>query len=356
MDRFMRRAFALAKKSDPFPNPKAGAVLVKGGKIIGEGWHRAAGRPHAEIEAIADAEKKAGRGAAKGATLYVTLEPCSHTAKRTPPCTKAITAHGISRVIYAMGDPNPLVSGAKAIKDAQVEVEGPADERAAMALNRRYVANLKRKPFVAIKMAMSADGKTATRTGDSKWISCGESRRRVHRMRAEFDAAMVGAGTVRKDDPELTSHGRGRDPYRVIVDGRLSIPRSAKVLRMRDGKTIIAASDGAPKAKEKKIRNALVLRCGKGRVDMRLLVQALSAMGVKRILIEGGAELNAEALGAGIVDEVYLFVAPKVVGGGGAKGVVGGEGAAKIADALPLKLKKTEKSGNDLLMTYRVIR
>ena len=352
--RFMGIALRLAKEADPFPNPRVGAVLVKNGRIIGKGYHRKAGLPHAEIEAINDARRRA---AVRGSTLYVTLEPCSHTAKRTPPCTKAIIACGIKRVVYGMKDPNPLVSGAKELRAHGIAASGPACQDEAAALNKRYMLNVSRKPFVAIKMAMSADGKTATRTGDSKWISNERSRAYVHRMRGEFDAVMVGAGTILKDDPRLTTSINGLpDPYRVIVDHDLCIPSGAKVFG-DDGRTIIATGAKAQKAKMLSFgRRALVLPCGVDQVDLRVLVRALGAMGMKKILIEGGNELNAAALDAGIVDRLYLFIAPKLIGGRDAKPVIGGVGAAKVADAIALKPARVRRFGPDLLLVYDLVR
>ncbi|MDD5171583.1 MAG: bifunctional diaminohydroxyphosphoribosylaminopyrimidine deaminase/5-amino-6-(5-phosphoribosylamino)uracil reductase RibD [Candidatus ainarchaeum sp.] len=359
MDRFMKLAFRLAKKTDPFPNPRVGAVLVKDGQIIGTGYHRKAGMPHAEIEAIKDAKKKSRRqNAAKGAALYVTLEPCSHTMKRTPPCTKEIVANGIRRVVYAMKDPNPLVSGASELRDAGIVVIGATDEKEARKINRRYLANISKKPFVVIKMAMSADGKTATRTGDSKWISGKEARGYVHRMRASFDAVMVGANTVVKDDPELTSHNKKScDPYRIIVDGRLRLPLNARILRNQDGKTIIVTSGKAPEDKIKKVKRKADVFVSEGDgVDLSKLITALGAMGMKRILIEGGSELNARALEAGIVDKICIFMAPKIIGGRDAKPVIGGLGIARMKDALALYDTKTKKLGRDILLEFSVRR
>ncbi len=357
----MRLAMKLAMKAQPFPNPRVGAVLVKGGRIIGGGWHRGPGLPHAEMEAIADAKRRTGNPhAARDAALYVTLEPCVHTAKRTPPCTEAIIREGVAKVVYAMGDPNPLVcgKGAEALRKAGVAVEGPTDSKAAASINRRYFAAITRKPLVTIKMAMSADGKSATRTGDSRWISCPESRAMVHRMRAEYGAVMVGAGTIEADDPELTAHGAGRDPCRIIIDGRLSVSPDAKVFRRRDGKAIVAVSQRADRAKALALarRGVRVLVCGKDRVGLRALMPALAALGIRRILIEGGGELNAEALDEGIVDRLLVFVAPKIIGGRAAKPVVGGKGAPAMKDALALSPPKVRRVGADVLLEFKVLR
>lgn len=348
---YMTLAFRLAKKADPYPNPRVGAVIVNNGKIIGQGYHRKAGMPHAEIEAMADAKMKGH--SLKGATLYVSLEPCSHTNKRTPPCTEAIAKAKIGKVVYGMDDPNPFVSGAKMLRNAGIAVKGPVAQKKAEAINKRYIERITRKPFVAIKMAMTADGRTATRTGDSKWISCKESRDFVHRLRAGYDAVMIGAGTVRKDNPRLTARGKGRDPLRIIVDGRLDLPQSCHLLRNRDGKTIIATTEKPSRKKIERIAKesaAHVFVCGKKQVDLSSLIKVLGAMGVNKILIEGGSEMNASAIDARIVDKIYLFIAPKIIGGKDAKGVIGGKGMAKISEAKKLKGMKISRIGKDFLL------
>ncbi len=361
MDRFISRAIALARKADPAPNPRVGAVLVRKGKVIGEGFHRRAGEPHAEIEAMEDARRReADQDAPRGATLYVSLEPCSHRMKRTPPCTDAIIAAGIRKVVYAMSDPNPMVSGAAVLMKAGLDVEGPIAEKEARAINMEYISGMAAKPFVAIKMAMSADGKTATRTGDSKHnISGPEAMRFVHSLRNEYDVVIVGAGTVRVDDPQLTCRLEGgRNPMRVVVDGRLSIPLRSKLLHNDDGKTLVAASEAAPAVKIEEIAkrtSAHVIVCGRKSVDLRALVEALGAMGMKKILIEGGSELNAEALKAGIVNRLYIIVAPKIIGGRNAVGVVGGEGIERIEQAARLSAPKIRKLGRDVLLQFDLI-
>ncbi|MBD3210615.1 bifunctional diaminohydroxyphosphoribosylaminopyrimidine deaminase/5-amino-6-(5-phosphoribosylamino)uracil reductase RibD [Candidatus Micrarchaeota archaeon] len=351
MEDYMGLALKLAKKAQPFPNPRVGAVIVKNGKIIGKGYHRRPGTPHAEIVAL----QRAGNNA-EGSTLYVTLEPCSHSGKRTPPCTRSIIEKGVKKVVFAMKDPNPMVNGEEELKKAGVEVAGPSKEKDARKINSRYLEHINRKPFVAIKMAMSADGRTATRTGDSKWISGKESRKEAHRMRSEFDAVMVGAGTVNSDDPKLTARIKGKkDPWRVIVDGDFCISADAKVLKNKDRKTIVATTGRAAKRKVEIIRKlAHVFVLGKNRVGMKELVQSLGAMGIKKILIEGGSELNASALEDGIVDRLYLFVAPKIIGGRNAKGVVGGKGIQRMSDAIRLKNLKTKKCGEDILLEFDI--
>ncbi len=357
---FLSLAIDLAQKSNPFPNPRVGAVLVKNGQILGRGYHRAPGKPHAEILAIKDAKNKFGPDAAQGTTLYVSLEPCSHShiLKRTPPCTSTIIREGISKVVYAMKDPNPFVcgKGAKELRVSGIEVLGPTNEREARLINPEYIKNMKQKPFVSIKMAMSLDGKTATRTGDSKWISDPRSREYVHKLRGRMDAVMVGAGTVCKDNPKLTTRGKGHDPYRIIIDGKLRIPLESKVLGKPDRRTIVVTSEDAPKAKCEDIRKRQhLLVCGKrSEVDLKKLVWTLGAMGIKKIMIEGGSELNAKALEAGIVDRMLIFIAPKLIGGRDAKAVIGGSGIERMAQALALGKMKIKRIGPDILIEARV--
>ncbi len=343
----MALAFKMAKKADPYPNPQVGAVLVKEGKIIGIGTHQKAGMPHAEVEAVEDAIRKTNdHHIALGASLYVTLEPCSHTNKRTPPCTQYILKHKIAKVIYAMKDPNPLVHGAEELQQAGIEVVGPTEEKKGEALQKKH------QPFVVIKMAMSADGKTATQTGDSKWISGSASRDYVHRLRTQFDAVMVGAGTVKADNPGLTSYGKGRNPLPIIIDGQLSISPAAKVL---NGKTLLVISKSVPDEKLKPFEGkAEIIVCGAKEVDLNSLVDLLRKRGMRKILIEGGSELNQKALQAGIVDQLQLFIAPKIIGGSGAKSVIGGEGIVQMNDALPLYLKSKKIIGDDLLLIYEI--
>ena len=343
----MKMALELASMAEPFPNPKVGAVLVQNGRIIGRGFHKAPGKPHAEIEAIKNARENKEK--VSGAILYVTLEPCAHKNKRTPPCTEAIIKNRIKRVVFAMEDPNPLVDCRSTLERAGIEVVGPTNEKRAALINRRYIKHISKRPFVTIKMAMSADGKSATRTGDSKWISSEKSRQEVLKMRAKADAVMVGSGTIKADNPRLTARTRGaKDPYRVIVDSDLCIPLNSKVLQNTDEKTIIATAERAPKKKLAKMKNVFV--CGKEKVDLQKLVLGLSAMGIKNILIEGGGELNASALEEGIVDKLCLFIAPKIIGGKEARGIFGGKGIALVKNARKIKKMKSRNIGCDILL------
>jgi diaminohydroxyphosphoribosylaminopyrimidine deaminase/5-amino-6-(5-phosphoribosylamino)uracil reductase len=267
---------------------------------------------------------------------------------------------GITKVVYAMKDPNPLVRGSLELERAGLHVVGPTDQKDGESMNRKYIMHISPRPFAAIKMAMSADGKTATRTGDSKWISCPEEKGFVARLRSEYDAVMVGANTVALDDPKLTSRiPGGRDPIRIVVDGKLSIPESAGILHNPDGRTIVATCKRAPAQKIRRLAemtHAHVFVCGEKEVDLRALSEGLAGMGVKKILIEGGSELNAKALEYGIVDRVYFCIAPKIIGGRDAKGVIGGRGIAKMSEAVLLKNRKIIRIGCDLVLQFDVSR
>jgi diaminohydroxyphosphoribosylaminopyrimidine deaminase/5-amino-6-(5-phosphoribosylamino)uracil reductase len=255
-----------------------------------------------------------------------------------------------------MNDPNPLVSGVNILKDAGIKVKGPTNQRKAEAMNKEYMKKIKKKPFVAIKMAMSADGKTATRTGDSKWISGKKSRNFVHKLRSEYDAVMVGAETVKADNPRLTARIKGgRNPVRIIVDGDLCIPLDSKVLKRKDSKTIIATSEKASMKRIKEVATKSgtnIFVCGKKKVDLRALVDVLASIGIIKILIEGGSELNSKALEAGVVNKLYLFVSPKIIGGKNAKGVIGGNGVEYVKDAKTLKNMRVKVFDKDILIEY----
>lgn len=351
-EEFMRRAIELAGKGFTSPNPMVGCVIVKDGGIIAEGFHGRAGRPHAEAAAL----KKLRGGKAKGATMYVNLEPCRHFG-RTPPCTDAIILAGIKRVVAAMKDPNPQVAGEgfKTLRKAGVKVEVGVLGEEAERLNEAYVHFLKKKrPYVILKSAMSLDGKIASATGDSKWVT-GEKARRVGRiLRGRADAVVVGIGTVMKDDPRLTCRIRGgRDPLRVIVDSMLRIPLKSRALA--DDNALIATTRKHDKKKRRGLERAgvkvVVADSGDGRVSLRKLVKKLGESGVRSVLIEGGGELNASALKEGLVDKAYFFIAPKIVGGRNAKTPVEGEGAEKIGEAIRLSDTTVEKIGEDFLVT-----
>lgn len=351
----MQKALALAAKGKgrTSPNPMVGAVIAKGGKIIAEGYHKKAGTPHAEIVAL----KSAGRNA-RGATLFVTLEPCCHTGKRTPPCTRAIITSGIKKVVAAMIDPNPKVAGMglKELRDAGIVTEMGIMESGARVLNEAFIKYITKKtPFVVLKIAQSVDGKIATARGESKWITGAEARKQVHQLRNDLDAVLVGIGTVKKDNPALDCRIRGGiNPYRVIVDSSLQIPLNARVLKHGDNKTIIATTK---KADVKKIdtltrrgHRILVVNNRAGTVDLISLMKELGKLGITSIMIEGGSSINASALSSGIVDKVMIFTAPRIIGGVDSISSIGGKSPASLKKALQLKDLKATSSGEDILI------
>jgi len=354
---FMRTALRLAIRGagSVSPNPLVGAVLVRGGKIVGSGYHRFFGGPHAECYALETARDKA-----RGADLYINLEPCSHFGK-TPPCADALISAGIRRVFIGMRDPNPLVSGSgiKKLAAAGIAVETGILERECRKLNEAFIKYITRTiPFVYLKLAASLDGKIATRSGDSKWITGTASRRLVHRLRSEVDAVMVGIGTVLGDDPLLTARldaVANKNPLRVIVDSRLRTPLSSKLLATaRDVPTIIATTDNRAKSRAAAVLNSgaelLTLPQRNGRVNLKLLMKKLGQRGIAKLLIEGGSELSAAALQDGIVDKVLFFYAPKIIGGTNSYPMVGGSGSEKISRAIKLTDIHYRKVGEDILM------
>jgi len=355
-EKYMRIALQLAGKARgrTSPNPMVGAVVVKSGKIIGRGYHRRAGEPHAEAIAL----RKAGR-AAKGATLYVTLEPCSHTDKRTPPCSPLVVQSGIKRVIVSMIDPNPRVSGGgiKALRKAGIEVVTGVLEEEAKRLNEAFIKHITwGMPFVTLKIAQTLDGKIATSSGASKWITGERAREEAHWLRDSHDAVLVGINTVLMDDPSLTTRiPGGRDPVRVIVDSRLRISVNAKVVTQRSpAKTMVATLSGAPKSKIKKLQDAgvevLTVKSAHGRVDLRDLTKKLGKKDIMSVLIEGGAEINASALKAGLVDKVVMFLAPLLMTGTDSLCSIGGSSPAKLSQALKLQDVTAEFIGRDLMV------
>ena len=319
--KFMKRALVLARKGigRTSPNPAVGCVIVKDGAIIGEGWHRKAGTPHAEIHALDMAA-----GAVRGADVYVTLEPCCHTGA-TPPCTDALIKAGVRRVVAGMRDPNPRVSGGglATLKQAGIEIVCGVLEDDCRAINLPFIKHTTTGlPYVTFKCAMTLDGKIASITGESRWISCEESRKYVHRMRSHNDAIMVGVDTILADNPQLTVRlVKGRNPLRIIVDSSLRTPTSVDILSGLLAKnTIIACTEEDLGIHQRYLRNgATVLVCNSrdGRVDLRDLLEKLGMLGVQSILLEGGSRLAGDALARGLIDECVFFYAPKVIGSDG---------------------------------------
>jgi len=356
---YMKRALDLAARAigRTSPNPVVGAVVVKDGEVVGEGYHEGAGRPHAEVCALKAAGEKA-----HGATLYVTLEPCCHHG-RTPPCTDAIISAGVKRVVAAMVDPDPRVRGRglDLLRKAGVDISVGLLACKAVELNEPFVTfKTLGRPMVILKWAMTLDGKIASRTGASRWITGEEARRVVHRLRDRYDAVCVGVGTVLADDPALTCRiPGGRNPVRVVLDSNLRTPQGALVIG-RDGRCLIfTASDNREKRERLEEAGATVVRVAPtcAGVDISEVLARLGDMGILSLLVEGGAQVHGSFVAAGLVDRVYAFVSPKLMGGKTAPGPVGGPGATHPSEALPLgDIKVVEVEGGDLLITARRIR
>lgn len=355
---YMKKAIALAKKGRGYtnPNPIVGAVILKDGRMIGKGYHRAYGEAHAEVEALNDCKESS-----IGATLYVTLEPCSHTGK-TPPCVDAIIRAGIGEVVIGMVDPNPLVSGQgiKKLESAGIKVIHGVLEDEVKALNHIFMKYISTgKPYCILKSAMTLDGKMATVTGDAKWITSQVSRHYVHELRHQMSAIMVGIGTVLADNPKLTTrlpHKKGQHPIRVILDTACRIPLDAALLH-EEGRTLLIVGHDAPEGKVGYLRKTGIevwVMDNIDRIDIAKVIGMLGDRGIDSVLIEGGSLINDSALRAGVVDEVMMFIAPKIVGGSLAKSPVGGEGIPYMKDAITLEEVEMKVLGPDILMRGRV--
>lgn len=358
---YMEMALSLAEKGKGFtsPNPMVGAVVVKDGKVVGKGYHQVCGGPHAEVHAIDDAGEEA-----RDATIYVTLEPCNHTGK-TPPCSQKILRAGIKEVVMAMADPNPVASGgADFLRAGGITVRSGICEDKAKKLNEIFIKHaVTKKPFVILKYASTLDGRIATRTGDSKWVSGPESRAYVHEIRHLVDGIMVGIGTVLADDPSLTTRIpgiKGRDPRRIILDTRLRMPEDAKMLHLESdsGTMIVSGAGGAHDAAytEKKARleakgvTVIEAETNNGHIDLEKLMPVLGSLGISSLLIEGGSHVLASALHAGIVDKAVLFYAPKILGGDDGAPVFKGVGPELMKDAIRLKDMDIRRLGDDLVI------
>jgi diaminohydroxyphosphoribosylaminopyrimidine deaminase/5-amino-6-(5-phosphoribosylamino)uracil reductase len=341
----MSRALDLAERgrAAASPNPLVGACVVRRGRLIAEGWHERFGGPHAEVHALDRAGLRA-----RGATLYVTLEPCS-TWGKTPPCTEAVIRSGVSRVVVAAADPNPLHAGRgiRGLRKAGVRVEvgaGAARAKRQNAYFRKWI--LKRIPFVTLKMAQSLDGKIATAAGESRWITSAVSRRFVQKLRRESDAILVGRNTVICDNPRLSlrsgAGGENGKPWRVVFDAGLKLPNRSRVFG-GDQVTVrvVRWADLRDRRREKSRGILLAVRERDGRFDVKDLLRQLGAMGIARLLVEGGGETAWSFLSAGCVDKIFWFVAPVLIGGRGAKTSVEGEGFARLADSLRYKMTVT---------------
>ena len=363
---YMRRALRLAALGrHASPNPMVGCVLVDdAGRVVGEGWHPQPGQPHAEVFALRDAGE-----AAREATAFVTLEPCAHHG-RTPPCTDALLAAGVRRVVAAMTDPDPRVGGQglERLRTGGVEVSVGACEAEARALNAAYLKHRTTGlPWVVLKTAMTLDGKIATETGDSKWITSPVARRAVHRqLRDRCDAILTGVGTVLADDPALTTrlmHRQGRNPWRIVVDSRLRTPLDAQVVRQAadDGKTIFATTASAdPVRREKLIASGCrILDCDldsrNDRVDLTDMMYQLGTSGdIIGVLVESGGTLAAGMLSAGLVDRWLCFIAPKVAGGRAAPGPIGELGTTLMRGARAVSFRQVRRCGPDIVIDAHI--
>jgi len=354
---YMKRALRLAARGRTSPNPMVGAVVVRDGVIVGEGYHHRAGEPHAEVLALRQAGDRT-----RGATLYVTLEPCCHHGC-TPPCTKAIIEAGVSEIHAAMVDPDPKVAGKgiEELRAAGIEVHHPLCEDEARRLNEAYIKHRTTGlPFVILKSAMSLDGRIATRTGDSKWITNERSRAYAHRLRSRVDAILVGGTTARADDPQLTARlgRRVHYPTRVVITRSADLPSDLALLRSA-GECIVACPAGADAASLKKLERAgariLTLKTAGARACMADLMAQLGKLGNLCVLIEGGGEVAASALEEKLVDKVIFFYAPKIIGGREAVPAVGGEGAPDIASAIKLDRIKLRRFGEDFAVEGYVV-
>lgn len=355
---FMNIALDLASKGTGYtsPNPMVGAVVVnQEGKIIGKGWHESVGGPHAEVNAIDDAGE-----IAKGATLFVTLEPCNHEG-RTPPCTRKILSAGIKRVVMAMTDPNPDVSGGGAafLKQNGILVESGVCESQARRLNESIIKYVRTKrPFVTLKCAATLDGRIATRTGDSKWVTGKASRKYVHEMRHAVDAIMVGINTVNADNPSLTTRleeKKGVDPKRIILDTNLSILEDAKVLQSAsESDTIIITGNSVLSEKRNRLEKmGVTLIEGDvkdSRIDLNALMTRLGQMEITSLLIEGGGQVASSSLKAKVVDKVCFFYAPKILGGDDGVPMCSGEGPELMAQSIPVNDITVQRFDNDVMI------
>ncbi len=361
---FMRQALTLGARGRGAtgPNPMVGAVVVARGIVVGVGYHAHVGGPHAEIVAL-----RRARVRARHAILYTTLEPCCHTEKRTPPCVPAILASGVSRVVVAMRDPNPLVAGRgiQQLRRAGLVVNVGCLKRDAAKLNEAYGHWIRTgRPFVILKAAMTLDGKIATATGASQWITGATARAHVHQLRNRVDAIAVGVNTVLRDDPRLTvripagkrpGHAT-RPPIRIIFDSRLRIPLSARVLRgIQHDPTMVATTKSANHGKIERLRtigvDVLPLAKQGTRVSIRRCLRELGKRGVTSLLVEGGGELNAGFLREGLVNQVYLYVAPTLLGGRNATGLLGGLSPRSLAGAVAVSDVRLQFLGEDMLIT-----
>lgn len=343
-EKYIKLALNLAKKASNrvFPNPFVGCVIIKNNRIISTGYHQYFGGPHAEIVAL---NKIKNKKILKNSTMYINLEPCCHWGK-TPPCCDVLIKSGIKRIVISMSDPNPLVNGKgiQILRKNKIEIKTGILQQQAEELNKVYIKYITKKlPYVIIKTAMTIDGKIATSTGDSKWISSDKARQFVHKLRSEVDAVIVGINTVLKDNPELTTHSKNlKNPLRIIIDPYLKIPLNSKVLNIKTAPSIIISNKIVKENKKydilcKKGIEILTFDLKNDIIDFNEIIQKLLNSGIYYVMIEGGGETNYLALNSGVVDEMLFFISPIIVGGRNAKTPVEGIGIEKIKDAIKSK-------------------
>lgn len=363
---WMQRALALAEQGVTVPNPMVGCVLVKNGRVVGEGFHPRVGEPHAEVFAL----RSAG-GAARGAVAYVTLEPCSHWG-RTPPCADALIAAGVERVVVAMQDPNPVVGGKglQRLRDAGIRVDVGVLESEARALNEAFIHfHTTKTPFVILKAAMTLDGKIAAAGGDSRWVTSSVARDEAHRLRSRVSAVLVGIGTVLADDPLLTARldpPAPRQPLRIVADSRLQMPPDAALIRSareapQTHPVLIACVEGADPGRRAALGGDGVEVMplppdSRGRVDFAELMRRLADRQIISVLVDGGGELHASLVASGIASKVLFYVAPKIVGGRQAPTPVAGDGRDRMDDAWPLERMTARSVGPDLALEAYFVR
>jgi diaminohydroxyphosphoribosylaminopyrimidine deaminase / 5-amino-6-(5-phosphoribosylamino)uracil reductase len=354
---FMNMALELAERGKGFtsPNPMVGAVVVRNSDVVGTGYHEYAGGPHAEVNALNDAGELA-----RGATIYVTLEPCNHTG-RTPPCTQKILDSGIARVVVAMQDPNPDVTGGGigVLREKGIQVDVGIEETHAARLNEFFVKYVQTKrPFVILKTAATLDGRIATRTGDSKWVTGPAARNFVHTVRHAADAIMVGIGTVKQDDPSLTTRLEGqksKDPLRIVLDTHLSISENARLLNIgSDADTLLVTGADVPREKKHRLEKQgvtiLESQLKDGFIDLDVLMYRLGTMKITSLLVEGGGRVAASALACRIVDKILFFYAPKILGGDDGVPVCQGPGPDQMSDCTQVHNILVHRFDDDILI------
>lgn len=347
--RMMQRCLELAQNAmgKTAPNPLVGAIVVQGNDIVGEGFHPKAGQPHAEVFALREAGDRS-----VGATIYVNLEPCNHYG-RTPPCTEAVLQAGIRKVVVGMVDPNPQVagSGIERLRQAGIEVVVGVEEEACRRLNEAFTYRiLHQRPLGILKYAMTLDGKIATTTGHSAWVSSPDSRSLVHQLRSTCDAVIVGGNTVRRDDPLLTSHGRGHNPLRVVMSRRLDLPEAAQLWHTETTPTLVFTEEGADLERRRSLQDRGVEVIALPELAPAGVMSSLYSRGLMSVLWECGGTLAAKAIADGSVQKVFAFIAPKIIGGASAPSPIGELGFTQMTEAIGLKNVSWRTVGDDLLL------